>query len=77
MKDRYDSLIEEGDKASTSPKKLDAAWVMLKMIGTNHLPTIEGKVNKIYWMMMILLLAVLFSSKDSISWLWMAIMKVF
>jgi len=77
MKDRYDALIEQGDKATTNKETLSCAWTMLKTIGTNHLPTIEGKMNKQTWLIIALLIAVLFSSKDSISWLYMVIMRLF
>lgn len=77
MKDRYDALIEQGDKAETNKERLSCHWIMLKMIGTNHLPTLEAKVNKIFWLLGVLLVATLFSSKDSISWIYMAIMRLF
>lgn len=77
MKDRYNSLIEQGDKAVTQKEKLNCTWTMLKTIGTNHLPTLETKMNKLTWLIVILLIAVLFSSKDSISWVYMAIMRLF
>ena len=77
MKDRYDPIIEQGDKATTNKEKLSCAWTMLKVMGGNHLPTIEGKINKLTWLIVALLIAVLFSSKDSISWVYMIIMKLF
>ena len=77
MKGRYDSIIEQGDNAGTSKERQDCSWIMLKTIGTNHLPTIEGKINKLMWLIGALILATLFSSKDSISWLWMAVLRLF
>jgi len=77
MKGRYDSVIEQGDKAKTNKEALNCAWTMLKTIGTNHLPTIEGKINKLFLLGMALLIATLFSSKDSIIWLWQLITRLF
>ena len=77
MKDRYDALIEQGDKAETNKERLSCQWTMLKMILTNHLPTIDGKINKLMWLIGALILATMFSNKDSISWLYMVIMRLF
>lgn len=77
MKGRYDSLIEEGDKATTQKEKLSCTWTMLKTIGTNHLPTIEGKLTKILWLVVAISIVMLLSSKEELTWLWMAILRLF
>ncbi len=77
MKGRYDSLIEEGDKAETSKSLLGYIWPMVKTMGTNHLPTIEGKVNKILWLVVLLSAVTLLSSKEELTWLYMFIMRLF
>ncbi|NIQ17322.1 MAG: hypothetical protein GTN43_00705 [Candidatus Aenigmarchaeota archaeon] len=71
MKGRYDSVIDEGDKTRSDSKKLNCAWMMLKTIGTNHLPTIEGKIDrnnkKIMFGLLVILLATLFQDQLSLS----------
>ena len=77
MKGRYDSLIEEGDKAETNKGLLGYIWPMVKTIGTNHLPTIEAKLSKILWLVVLLSVVTLLSSKDELVWLYMAILRLF
>jgi len=77
MKDRYETLIEEGDQAKDEKERSKCTWRVLKILTMNHVPTIEGKINKLTWLGLVLLLAVLFSSKESIVWLAQIIMRLF
>lgn len=84
MKGRYEPIIEQAEKEETTKGRVKGMLTIIKMVTTNHLPCIEEKVdktnkklNKINLFLIALLLATLFSSKDSISWLWMVIMRLF
>lgn len=77
MKGRYDALIDEGDKAETQKERLGCIWPLLKTVATNHLPTMEGKINKILWAVVLLSIVTLLSSKEELTWIWMAIMRLF
>ena len=77
MKDRYSPLFKQAEKATSQKERTNSMLSILEVLTSNHIPTIEAKVNKLLLLGGILLLAVLFSSKDSISWLWMIITKLF
>ena len=77
MKGRYDAQIEQAKRSKSTEVKQDCTITILDELTGNHLPTLETKINKLTWLIMALLVAVLFSSKDSISWLYMIIMRLF
>ena len=88
MKDRYDAALEQAEKAETSKEKTNSILSIVKTMATNHLPTMEGKIDcLISWkdrqkrrelvLLTVILLGILFSKEISLEAIWMLITKLF
>ena len=77
MKDRYSPLFKQAEKTKSQTEKMNSVLSVLEILTGNHIPTIEAKVNKLLLLGGLLLLAVLFSNKDSVSLIWAIITKLF
>lgn len=73
----YEAILKQAEDATSGKEKTDCILTMLKMIGTNHLPCVEKKIKKLYWLLAAVLLAILFQDQISLTAIIHFITKVF
>ena len=88
MKGRYDAALEQAENAETAKEERNSILSIVKTMATNHLPTMEGKIDcLVSWkdkqkrkeliFLMIVLLGILFSKEISLAAIWAIITKLF
>lgn len=81
MKGRYDAALEQADKAQTEKEKTNSILSIVKTMATNHLPTMEEKIDrnnrKMLIGMLVILLAVLFQDQLSLPEIFAFLMRLF
>ena len=75
--DRYKSIFEQAEQAQNAKEQRNCLLTIVKIMAENHLPCIEKKVGKIYWVMFALAVMVFFSDQVSLTHVILFFMRLF
>jgi len=75
--DRYKSIFEQAEHAQTAKEQRNCLLTIVKIMGENHLPCIEKKVERIYWLMLVIVLMIFLGEQISLTQIILFFMRLF
>lgn len=74
---RYESIFEQAENAQNAKEQRNCLLTIIKIMAENHLPCIERKVGKIYWVIFALAVMVFFGDQVSLTHVILFFMRLF
>jgi len=75
--DRYRSIFDQAEKAQTAKEQRNCLLTITKIMAENHLPSIERRMGKIYWVMFAIAVMVFFGDQISLTHIILFFMRLF
>ena len=64
---RYKSIFNQAEHAQTAKEQRNCLLTITKIMAENHLPCIEKKIAKIYWVMLAIAIMIFFSDQITLT----------
>lgn len=74
---RYESIFEQAEHAQTAKEQRNCLLTITKIMAENHLPSIERKMGKIYWVMLAIVLMIFLGEQISMTHIILFFMRIF
>lgn len=75
--DRYKSIFDQAEHAQNAKEQRNCLLTIVKIIAENHLPCIEKKLGKIYWVMLAMAIIYYFGDEISLTHVILFFMRIF